>query len=187
MTEARKPCKRGNIAERSKSGHCQCSDCRMFRSKRSNETKNRETLRKWREKNREMINAYHRDYAKRNSGKRRKIENAWKDKNPEKVKTYNAKAGKKWSQNNRGKRQSSIRARQISKLERTPLYADLCKISEFYALASKLTIETGIPHEVDHIVPLQGEFVSGLHVHTNLQILTREENRRKKNKWQESW
>jgi len=56
------------------------------------------------------------------------------------------------------------------------------KIILFYIEAAKLTKETGISHEVDHIIPLQGEFVSDLHVHNNLQIIPRSKNRSRKNK-----
>jgi 5-methylcytosine-specific restriction endonuclease McrA len=72
--------------------------------------------------------------------------------------------------------------RKAAKLQRTPKWADLRKISETYRAAANMTRSTGILHHVDHITPLQGRHVSGLHVEWNLQILTATENLRKGNR-----
>lgn len=61
-----------------------------------------------------------------------------------------------------------------AKLERTPIWAELDLIKEFYNRCPK-------GHHVDHIVPLQGELVSGLHVLNNLQYLTAHDNTSKSN------
>lgn len=42
---------------------------------------------------------------------------------------------------------------------------------------------TGIRFEVDHVVPLRGRSVSGLHVPHNLRLLTRQENMAKGNRY----
>ena len=52
-------------------------------------------------------------------------------------------------------------------------------ILEVYNTARKLTLETGVPHEVDHITPISK---GGLHHPDNLQVLTKDENRSKSNK-----
>lgn len=74
--------------------------------------------------------------------------------------------------------------RRAAKLQRTPPWADLDAMRAIYAEAHRLTHETGTPHHVDHEIPLQGELVSGLHVHTNLQILTGSENSKKRNRFE---
>lgn len=75
--------------------------------------------------------------------------------------------------------------RRAAKLQRTPKWltaAQLKQIADTYAISDALTKITGIPHEVDHVVPLQGKNVSGLHVPWNLHVKTAEANRKKSNK-----
>ncbi len=79
--------------------------------------------------------------------------------------------------------QQAIADRRMRRMRRPP-WADPKAILALYAEAKRLTIEAGIPHHVDHVIPLQGEFVTGLHVETNLQILTGVENSRKSNRFE---
>ena len=51
-----------------------------------------------------------------------------------------------------------------------------------YVIAQRKSLETGIPHDVDHVWPLQGKGFVGLHVPWNLQVIPRTENIRKYNK-----
>lgn len=64
----------------------------------------------------------------------------------------------------------------------TPTWADMDAIKKIYLEARRKTEETGTLHHVDHIIPLRGKIVSGLHVHYNLQIITAQENLRKSNR-----
>ena len=64
--------------------------------------------------------------------------------------------------------------RRALKLKATPQWANLKQIEQIY-----LKCPEGF--EVDHVIPLNHDLVCGLHVESNLQYLTIEENRRKSN------
>ncbi len=69
---------------------------------------------------------------------------------------------------------NAIAARyRATKLNQTPPDADMKKIGVFYAEATRLSKETGIRHDVDHIIPISK---GGLHHQGNLQVLTKTEN-----------
>ena len=79
-------------------------------------------------------------------------------------------------------RHAKQRAAQLNATPKWLTKEQIEQIKEWYLYAKIFTETKGIKHEVDHIVPLQGKNVCGLHVPWNLQILTREENRSKGNK-----
>jgi hypothetical protein len=62
-----------------------------------------------------------------------------------------------------------------------PQWADKKAIQSIYIRARQLTKETGIKYEVDHIIPSNHPLVCGLHVESNLQIITESENIKKSN------
>lgn len=73
----------------------------------------------------------------------------------------------------------NVAKRNAALKQRTPAWANMDEIDRIYGRALRLTRETGLPHHVDHEIPLRGELVSGLHVHNNLQIISRGDNLRK--------
>jgi hypothetical protein len=65
----------------------------------------------------------------------------------------------------------------------TPQWANLDAIRQIYKESSRISQETGIRHHVDHIIPIKGKNVCGLHVESNLQIIPALDNHEKFNKF----
>ncbi len=96
-------------------------------------------------------------------------------------------ASKKYDSNpkNKAKRAANRAKRRCSQLQRTPKWVSVeetLQIKALYQQAKDLQKDTGKVWHVDHIIPLQGKEVSGLHVLSNLQILLADENLKKGNK-----
>lgn len=75
--------------------------------------------------------------------------------------------------------------RRAAKIQRTPCWLtheDRKAIAACYAMARKITHETGVRHQVDHELPLLGTTVSGLHVPENLRVVPAAGNQRKGNR-----
>jgi hypothetical protein len=105
--------------------------------------------------------------------------------NPEKVKEQNRLSAAKQKAANPEKVNEKLRVsgakRRAAKLQRTPAWCNHELIKLIYAHATHIE-ELGIKCHVDHIVPLQGKKVCGLHVHNNLSVVTDLENLKKNNR-----
>jgi len=105
----------------------------------------------------------------------------WRLKNPEKFKEVNKKARAK----TRAKRNALQIAREASKLNATPAWLTKEQkkhIELFYDMSKRTSEKSGFKCHVDHIVPLKGKTVCGLHVPWNLQIVSASYNSMKKNR-----
>lgn len=99
------------------------------------------------------------------------------------------KHSRNYKKNNKGKINAATRKRQAAKLKAIPSWLTdkhLDDITMIYKACAKITERTGKAHHVDHIIPLQGVDVCGLHVPWNLAILPASMNLAKHNK-HNSW
>ena len=142
--------------------------------------------------------AYHKAYYEANKARIAAVKRAYRAANKEKITAdkraaYYAKREaalaqkREYRQANKGKINFLCSMRKKVVKQRTPLWlseSDRLRIKCYYSVAAMLTRNNGEPWHVDHVLPLQGELVSGLHVPTNLQFLRGVDNIRKKNKFE---
>lgn len=84
---------------------------------------------------------------------------------------------REWRRGNPEKARAA-KAAYYSRMKSSAPWADHDIIADIYKYA-KIMREAGVNCHVDHIVPLRGRRVSGLHTHENLTVLLAEENMRK--------
>jgi hypothetical protein len=161
--------------------------------------RNRERIneknRKYSENNRDKVRAriaklnatkgkeYSRRYRLKNPEKRREVQRRYWLANVERIRSRLSA----YSKTPRGRALINGRATKRRALKKLamPVWANTEAIEAFYAEATRLTLTTGTQYDVDHVVPLQGKSVCGLHVEYNLQILHHVENVRKGNRLME--
>ncbi len=89
---------------------------------------------------------------------------------------------KQWRLDNPSKAAMQCSKRFKSIQQRTPKWLtelDFTHMDIFYNSAKALTKELNIKFEVDHIIPLRGKYISGLHVPSNLQVISSTDNQKK--------
>ena len=89
-----------------------------------------------------------------------------------------------WQKRNKGAVNANTRKYQASKLKRTPVWLtedEKERMVCYYQVAAMLSKESDKQWHVDHIVPLQGENISGLHVPWNLRVIPAIDNLKKNN------
>lgn len=145
-------------------------------------TDKKEYQRQYRIKNRERLIAYKKAWVLENLEKVKiDAKNRYQEKKDE-IKQYVAK----YKKLNPAKANANKAKRKAAKKLRTPAWLtdiDYERIQNQYKLASILTKLHGEPWHIDHIIPLQGKLVSGLHVPSNLQVLRGSENCSKQNQF----
>ncbi len=101
--------------------------------------------------------------------KKRAEKKRYYDRYPDKHRVKSRQVVSKWGKANPHKVRAKRALRRLPSKEACPPWADRQAIEAVYAEAVRLSIETGTPHHVDHIVPLRSDEVCGLHVPWNLR------------------
>jgi hypothetical protein len=154
--------------------------------------KSRANAKKWRNENPEAAKAIKLRYSK--SGRRQQRANERYKENPQPLLDNHKRWRQKpevsqrlrekaleWKKNNRARATANQIMRQISISLATPTWVNREEFFPYYVEAERLSMSTGTKYHVDHIVPLKGKTVCGLHVPWNLQVIPAIENVRKSN------
>lgn len=143
--------------------------------------------REYKARNLEKCKEATRAWTQKNKDRKRATDLAWRLANKDRKKAtrkaeywanrdVNLAKSLDWQKKNPGKAKARGMKRLADQIKRTPKWANLNKIREIYELCPS-------GYHVDHIIPLRGSNVSGLHVEWNLQYLTPSENCSKGNKF----
>lgn len=131
-----------------------CKDCDKL-----NRDNQKVASKKWRQSNKDHVRGYKQKYYQERLARPR----------PPKDPTAPARAKKAWKQRNPAYMMED-RARRRSR-EQAPAWAKTESMRHYYVLARYLSKATGVSWHVDHVVPLRGTNVCGLHNEFNLTIL----------------
>lgn len=133
------------------------------------------------ETKKEKLLDYQKQYIEKNKEKVLEKNRIYKAANAEKVK----QCVKRWIKNNAGRFNAYCKNRRLSKIKATPNWLtneDLLEIEKIYKLAQLKSKIFGVKYHVDHVLPIKGKTVCGLHVPNNLQVIPALENWRKGNR-----
>jgi hypothetical protein len=129
--------------------------------------------------NPERHRKYSADYRERHPDRRREICAKYRKNNTQRERIYR----KIYAALNRDKLAAKSSYRRAAKVMATPPWANSEEIREIYGLAMRVTRDSGIPHHVDHIVPLISPIVCGLHCEANLWVMIGSQNQSKSNRY----
>lgn len=138
-----------------------CKDCRRTQKQQ------------WRHANPDAVKSSRDSWKQENLDKVREIKRLWAQENPEYQLHYNRAARKANPQ--RFRAQVAVRRKRVQ--QATPPWANMKELKSFYEDCPQ-------GYHVDHIIPLNGELVSGLNVIGNLQYLPALDNLRKGNRYE---